>query len=179
MIVCASERDARRVAAVLPKRLGRFGLRLHPEKTRLVRFQRPARAARPPREDRPGTFDFLGFTHYWDRSRRGNWVVNRKTATKRLSRALRRIGEWCQKHRHQPLRWQQEKLTSKLRGHYNYYGITGNSRALGAFYWFTCRAWQRGLRRRSQRGRLRWEKFVKKTLRLFPLPQPRIVHRLA
>jgi group II intron reverse transcriptase/maturase len=175
VIVCRAEHDARRIADVLPKRLGRFGLSIHPDKTRLVRFERPARSSRPKGGDRPESFEFLGFTHHWGLSRRGNWVVLRKTAPKRLSRALREIRQWCHRHRHQPLRWQQEKLTAKLRGHYSYYGITGNFRAIGSFYWFTCRAWRRGLKRRSQRG-LNWEKFNQKILRLFPLPFPRIVH---
>ncbi len=175
VIVCAKERDARRIAAVLPKRLGRYGLRLHPEKTRLVRFERPTRTGRSPRAKGSGTFDLLGFTHYWGRSRRGNWVVKRKTASKRLSRALRGIREWCREHRHRPVRWQQKRLSAKLRGHYSYFGITGNSPAVSAFYWITCRAWYRGLERRSQR-RMGWEKFMRKILRNFPLPQPRIVH---
>lgn len=143
-----------------------------------MRFRRPPRTTRPRREDRPGTFDFLGFTHYWGQSRRGNWVVKRKTVSKRLSQALREITDWCQRHRHQPVRWQQEKLSAKLRGHYGYFGITGNSRAIGAFYWFTCRAWHRALRRRSQKG-LRWEKFLRRILKRFPLPQPRIVRGYA
>ena len=104
VILCANGQDARRIAAVLPKRLGRFGLTLHPDKTRLVRFERPARWARPKRPDRPGTFDFLGFTHMWGLSRRNYWVVQQKTVTKRLSRSLREIGEWCRRYRHRPTR---------------------------------------------------------------------------
>jgi len=179
VILCAVERDAHRIANVLPKRLGRFGLTLHPDKTRLVRFRRPAGKVNPKGPDRPGTFGFLGFTHRWGRSRRKNWVVQQTTMTTRLSRALRGIGEWCRKYRHRPLGWQQEKLSAKLLGHYAYYGITGNSDAIGAFYWFTCRAWQRALKRRSQRKRLRWKKFIAKILPRFPLPEPRIVHRYA
>ncbi len=176
VIVCAQERDALRVAKALGNRLTRYGLRIHPEKTRLVRFKRPARKGPASGGDRPGTFDFLGFTHYWGRSRRGYWVIKRKTATKRLSRALREIGEWCRKYRHYAVRWQQKKLSAKLRGHYYYFGITCNSKAVGSYYWFTCRAWHRGLRRRTQR-RMSWEKFVKKILGRFPLPNPRIVHQ--
>ena len=142
-------------------------------------FQRPARGARPKRPDRPGTFDFLGFTHIWGPSRRKNWVVQQKTIAKRLARSLRDIGEWCRKHRHRPLKWQHEKLSAKLLGHYAYYGITGNSRAIGTFYWRTCRAWQKALQRRSQRNRLRWQKFLRKILANFPLPWPKIVHRYA
>jgi RNA-directed DNA polymerase len=176
VIVFAEEADARRVASVLPKRLGRYGLSLHPEKTRLVRFERPPRGPLPPWEISPETFVFLGFTHFWARSRRGNWVVKRKTAPGRISRTLRTIGEWCRKHRHYPLRWQHQKLSAKLRGHYAYFGIKGNSDALAAVYWFVCRAWQRALKRRSNRRRLRWKKFLRRVLHNYPLPSPRIVH---
>jgi len=178
VIVFEREEDARRVAAVLPKRLDRFGLRLHPEKTRLVQFRRPLRTGRPTKGERPETFDFLGFTHYWGRSRRGAWVVKRKTAATRVRRALREIKQWCQEHRHQPVRWQQEKLSYKLRGHYAYYGITGNARSIGEVYWRACRLWQQGLERRSQK-RMGWERFLRKILRRFPLPLPRIIHRYA
>jgi len=179
VILCSNERDVRRIAAVLPKRFGRYGLTLHPDKTRLVRFQRPARWARPKRADRPGTFDFLGFTHMWGLSRRNNWVVQQKTMSKRLARGLRSISDWCREHRHHPLKWQHEKLSAKLLGHYAYYGITGNAKAITAFYWRTSRAWQRALQRRSQRSRLRWEKFLRKILANFHLPLPKIVHRYA
>ena len=179
VILCSQEQDVHRIAAVLPKRFGRFGLSLHPEKTRLVRFQRPARGARPKRSDRPDTFDFLGFTHRWGLSRRNNWVVQQTTIAKRLARSLRNISDWCREHRHSPLRWQHEKLCAKLLGHYAYYGITGNAKAIGSFYWQVCRAWQRALKRRSQRRRLRWGRFLRKILANFPLPMPKIVHRYA
>src|SRR5208337_2258947 len=96
------ESDALRVMEVLPKRFGKYGLTLHPDKTRLIAFG-------PPGDDqddgpgKPGTFDFLGFTHYWGRSRHGRWIVKRKTAASRLKRALQRVGEWCRRHRDAPL----------------------------------------------------------------------------
>ena len=96
------EEDARRVLEVLPKRLERFGLTLHPDKTRLLNFQRPDRGRNEPGSG-PGTFDLLGFTHYWGRSRRGKWVVMKKTAKDRFSRALHRIAEWCRRYRHAPV----------------------------------------------------------------------------
>jgi group II intron reverse transcriptase/maturase len=165
--------DARRVFAVLPKRFGRFGLRLHPEKTRLVPFRHPARESL--RSKGPGSFAFLGFTHYWARSRRGNWVVKRKTAASRQRRALREIGRWCRRHRHQSVAWQHWQLSRKLRGHYAYYGITGNSRALGAFWYQTRRSWRKWLNRRSNRARMTWTRFERLTQR-YPLPGPKIVH---
>ena len=170
--------DAERVRKALAGRLERFGLRLHPEKTRLVRFQRPAGSYRPGRDQRPGSFSWLGFTHYWAKSRRGNWVVMRKTDRKRLSRALREIGEWCRRHRHRKVSWQRAKLAEKLRGHYAYYGITGNSRSLSRFRHWVERIWRKWLNRRSQRKRMPWERF-RALLRYHKLPQERIVHRYA
>jgi len=113
----ANEADARRVMAVLPKRFARFGLSLHPEKTRLLGFK-PPRGGKPSREGEGAvrSFDFLGFTHFWKRARRGGWVISRKTAKDRYSRALRRIGEWCRKHRHEPVGWQHRRLSLKLHG---------------------------------------------------------------
>ncbi len=102
----ACEEDARRVLDVLPKRFGKYGLTIHPEKTHLVPFVRPSRYPRRPglaAETQPGSFDFLGFTHYWSRSKKGNWVVKRKTAGSRFHRAVKRIGEWFRLNRHLPL----------------------------------------------------------------------------
>ena len=102
----ACEGDAKRFLEVLPKRFGKFGLTLHPEKTRLVPFQRPTQDSSEDSrssQSQPGTFDLLGFTHYWGRSRRGFWVVKRKTASSRLSRALQRIADWCRKNLHEPV----------------------------------------------------------------------------
>ena len=119
---------------VLPKRFGRYGLTIHPDKTRLVPFRRPP--LRPTRTGGsptagPGTFDLLGFTHYWARSRKGNWVVKRKTAASRFTRAVRTVAPWCRNHRHRPIPEQHQTLCQKLRGHYAYYGITGNSNRVG------------------------------------------------
>ena len=173
VFVFEREHDARRFSEVLPKRLARFGLRLHPEKTRLVDFRRPCGGG--PRGKGPRSFDFLGFTHHWGRSRHGRWVVKRKTAKGRLSRSLRRIREWCSKHRHQPIWWQQRRLSQKLKGHYAYFGITGNRRALESFYWHVERIWRAWLNRRSQKARMIWSRFTR-LLRRYPLPKPRIVH---
>jgi hypothetical protein len=101
---------------VLAKRFARFELTLHPEKTRLVDFRRPSRS-RERASQRERSFDLLGFTHYWGRSRKGRWVVQRKTARTRLSRAVRQIGTWCRRNRHLPVALQQQALSRKLRGH--------------------------------------------------------------
>jgi group II intron reverse transcriptase/maturase len=166
------EDDARRVMDVLPKRLGRHGLTLHPSKTRLIPFSRPGKGG--PGAPPPGTFDFLGFTHHWARSRRGNWVIKQKTAKGRLSSGLRRVAEWCRVHRHLPVQEQHRKLVLKLRGHYGYFGITGNSRALGNFRHQVQRIWHKWLGRRSQRG-ITWERF-NALLAFYPLPPASPVH---
>jgi hypothetical protein len=121
---------------VLPQRFRKYGLTIHPDKTRLIPFSQPSPRATgngAGREPQPGTFTLLGFTHYWGRSMKGNWVVKRKTASNRLSRALRSIAQWCRLHRHRPLGEQQQTLGQKLCGHFAYYGITGNSTALSLF----------------------------------------------
>ena len=170
VMVFSLEEDARRVFDVLPKRFGKYGLRLHPEKTRLVRFDRPS--IRSGSGKGHGSFDLLGFRHFWARSRQGSWVVMRKTASSRLARAVSRIDEWCRVHRHDPVREQHRALVSKLRGHYNYYGIRGNLRSLKAFLFLTTRTWFKWLRRRS-RERPRWD-WMNALLRIFPLPRPSI-----
>ena len=177
MLGFSREEDARRVLAVLPKRFGKYGLRLHPEKTRLIDFQRPrgGRPNGPTEASCRGTFDLLGFTHYWAKSRGGAWVIKQKTATDRLSRAIGRIGQWCREHRHAPVREQHRALAQKLRGHYEYYGITGNSYGLSQFLSEVKRRWNYWLNRRSDRRRWTWERF-RRYLRACPLPSPISVH---
>jgi hypothetical protein len=174
VLVFEREGDARRVLDVLPKRFGRYGLTLHPEKTRLVPFQ-GLRTGSPPgsRDERPGTFDFLGFTHYWGRTRRGNWAVKRKTARDRLRRSLTSVAQWCREHRHLSIMEQWSALTRKLRGHFAYYGIPGNFASLGRFRYHVRRAWRKWLSRRSQRARIPWERFDELE-QLHPLPLARL-----
>ena len=175
-LVFAREDDARRVMAVLPKRFGKYGLKLHPTKTRLIDFRRP----REPGNRADGgssSFDLLGFTHYWGRSRRGWWVVRRKTSKKSLCRAVRKVAEWCRLVRHRPVGWQHGVLSQKLRGHYGYYGLTGNGRALRCFLHVVTRTWWKWLSRRSQRGVLTWDRFHV-ILRRYPLPPTRVVHSI-
>jgi group II intron reverse transcriptase/maturase len=175
VLLFSREEDARRVMEVLPKRFGKYGLTLHPEKTRLIEFQRPDR--RQPRGgngDRPGTFDLLGFTHYWGLSRKGKWVVKRKTARDRFSRALKRVAQWCRLHRHYSIAEQQRTLAQKLRGHFGYFGIIGNSEALRRFRRLVVYAWRKWLSRRSQRAFVTWDHMMK-LLEQYPLPQPRIL----
>ncbi len=150
VIVFSDQRDARTVANVLPKRFARYGLSLNEEKTRLVSFGQPGLKKYEEEGREPGTFDFLGFTHYWGQSRKGNPVVKRQTARDRLRRAIKRVAEWCRDNRHQSVEEQHRTLTRKLRGHYAYFGITGNGPRLGRFHHQVRRIWQKWLSRRSQ-----------------------------
>jgi len=176
IVLCTHERDARRMMAVLPKRFAKYGLTLHPEKTRVIPFRRPPSGGRQAERKRePGSFNLLGFTHYWGQSRAGKWVVKRKTASARLSRALKRINTWCREHRHAKVSWQHQQLVWKLRGHNGYYGITGNMKGLRQFRLGVRNCWRKWLARRSQRSRIRWDQF-EELLKHYPLPQSKIVH---
>lgn len=167
--------DAERVLAVLPKRFGKYGLRLHPEKTRLVRFERPTGG--DPRK--PETFNFLGFTHYWGKSRKGRWVLKRKTAQDRFTRGQRKIRDWCRTFRHLPMKVQFDKLCQKLQGHYGYFGITGNSRWLQKFREEAKRTWRKWLNRRSRKGNdMPWERFNELLKSHYRLPAARVVHSI-
>jgi group II intron reverse transcriptase/maturase len=180
VIGTSREDDARRIMDVLPKRMSKYGLTVHPEKTRLIRFH-PERTSEPSDEagtdPEPRTFDFLGFTHYWGRSRRGFWVIKRKTANGRLNRALLTISSWCRTHLHEPIAWQHQKLSEKLRAHYGYYGISGNCASLRSFLHGTRRIWHRWLCRRGPSGRLRWENFARLEAD-YRLPAARVIHSL-
>jgi RNA-directed DNA polymerase len=170
VVLFEQEDDARRVMDVLAKRFAKYGLRLHPEKTRLLQFRRPS----SPTGQKPGSFDLLGFTHFWAKSRMGKWVLKRKTMPARFSRALRDISAWCRKHRHWKVVDQHAALSRKLRGHDAYYGITGNSRALSTLRHWTCHVWKKWLGRRSNRP-WSWEQ-MDRLLARFPLPPARAIH---
>ena len=172
------EDDARRVMDVLPKRFEKYGLTIHPEKTRLVPFERPARAATGPQPERrqpPGSFDLLGFTHYWARSRNGNWVVKRKTSKSRFRRGLQALAQWCRSHRHQDTTLQHQKLSQKLMGHFAYYGITGNSSALGRFRSAATEIWRHWLSRRRRGRDMPWAR-LHRLLKRYPLPPALAIH---
>lgn len=179
VIVFQLEEDARRVFEVLPQRFAKFGLTLHPEKTRLVPFQKPVPVGpgkAPVGDKRPGTFDLLGFTLYWARTRQGYWAVFRKTASSRFARGVSRIKEWCRLNRHLPVIRQHKELSSKLRGHYNYYGVIGNSRAINNFRDQTILTWKYWLNRRAQRRTMTWSCFSR-IKRAYPLPPARLPKR--
>jgi group II intron reverse transcriptase/maturase len=171
------EDDARRVYAVLPKRFEQYGLRIHPDKTRLMHFERPRSDEAPP--SGPGcsrSFDFLGFTHHWGRAKSGRQTVKRRTMRARFTRAVKAIAEWLRQHLHEPLIVQAKQLGAMLRGHYAYYGVTGNADALARLFYVIKLVWWKILCRRSQRGYILLDYFYKVILVRFPLPAPRVVH---
>jgi RNA-directed DNA polymerase len=172
---CELEADARRLMTTLPKRFARFGLTIHPQKTALIAFSKPS--ARVEGTQGKRTFEFLGFTHYWARSRRGYWVIKRRTAKKRLRRTLKALWQWCRAHRHRKVEEQHQELCQKLRGHYPYYGIRGNYRLLEVVLRHAERAWRYWLSRRSQKGTITGNKRERWRAH-FPLPTPRIVHNI-
>jgi group II intron reverse transcriptase/maturase len=169
------EDDAKRVWAVIGRRFERYGLRLHPEKTRLLSHQRPPPGVSGGKG--PSTFDFLGFTHYWRKSRSGAWVAALKTRKARLRRAILAVTEWCRRHRHRPIKEQHAALSRKLVGHYNYFGVNGNVRCIAHLQHWVQRAWRTWLNRRSQRAAMSWTRF-QALLAAHPLPEPTIRVRL-
>lgn len=168
------ERDARRVFAALPKRFAEYGLTLHPDKTRLIEFRRPNHWEQSKAKV---SFDFLGFTHYWGRARTGGWCLKRETAQDRFSRGLRNVKQWCRIHRHLPLPEQHRILAMKLRGHYAYYGLTGNFPRLRCFRDEVRRLWRKWLDRRSRHAAMTWERFQRLEMR-YPLPRAAVVHSI-
>ena len=167
--------DGRRMLAVLGKRFERYGLRLHPDKTRYVDFR-----FRRPHGRHPATsatsFNFLGFTHVWGQSRKGKPVVRQVTAKDRFARALRAVREWCIRHLHLSLTVQHRHLTRMMQGHYAYYGITGNGRRLRWYHHQVVRIWRKWLTRRGRRSSLPWPRF-RAMLARYPLPAASIIHR--
>ena len=182
--------EAEKVLMVLARRFEKYGLALHPEKTRLLDFAKPGKAGGGEEEDeeedddeipkgpKRRSFDFLGFTHYWGKSLRGKWIVKRKTASKKLREKLRKMNEWCKEYRHFPIDYQYKKLCQKLKGHYAYYGITGNMRGMQRYLDKVKRIWKKWLCRRSWKNRLNWEKFNIFLMQECPLPPVRVVNSI-
>lgn len=163
VLLTRNARDAARVMGVMPKRFGRYNLTLHPGKTCVTTFRPKEKAS----------FDFLGFTHYWKKSRHGHWVIQRKTMKSRFARGVKAIGQWCRLHRHEPLPVQHAVLCRKVQGHFNYYGVRGNFSAIKQFRFVVERLWIKWLRRRSQRHRLNWER-SDRLLNRYRLPKARL-----
>jgi group II intron reverse transcriptase/maturase len=167
--------DAERVMRVLAKRLSRYGLRLSADKTELLNFRRPSSGQQGGKG--PSVFDFLGFTHYWRRSRKGRWFPAWKTRKKSLQKAVREYQSWCKANRHLSIPEQHAALTRRIRGHFNYFGVNGNHRSLSMLRDKVERSWFRWLRRRSQRTRMTWERF-KAILKALPLPPVKVYRNL-
>ena len=172
VVLFEKEEDARRVLEVLPKRFEKYGLTLHPEKTRLVCFRRPDRNT----TDRdggggPGTFNFLGFTHHWGQLKSGTWVVLRRTRSSSARGALGKVREWLKPKLHFPLHEQQRGLNQKLRGHYSYFAIRGNMNCVWKYFWAVRGIWKKWLSRRSDNAAMTWMRFSK-VLQRFPLQSP-------
>ena len=170
VVVCERRDDAEALLEQVKARFESYGLAIHPEKTRIVDFRHPWKSGQ-----KPQTFDFLGFTHYWEKTRRGGYAVKAKTRAAKLNGALQRVERWCKQHRHQSLRTQHEELSQQVSGHYAYYGIRGNYRALANFHDAVKRKWHHWLNRRSRTradGKRLWQLLETH----FVLPAPRIVH---
>ena len=173
VIIFKDMADAQRVLDVLPKRFEKFGLKIHPDKTRLVDFCHPWDSG-----SKPATFDFLGFTHYWGKTRKGGFAMQKKTSSKKTRKSLKDMHQWCKKHRHKSLEWQFHKLCLKLQGHYAFYGVTGNYKALAAFRHHVIHIWRYWLNRRSRkRDGMSWKRFHMLLVSKFQIPPPRIVHK--
>ena len=165
------EDDAKRVMDVLGRRFERYGLRLHPEKTRLLPF------ARPPEDDPkgkgPATFDLLGFTVYWRRTRSGWWRPSLKTRKASFQKAVKAIADWCRRHRHLPVKDQHAALKRRIEGHFNYFGVSWNLSSLRELLAAVPRVWGRWLRRRGQRNPITWKRFWS-LLQRYPMPRATI-----
>lgn len=162
--------DAEQVLGELHQRMKDYGLTLHPDKTRLVAFGRPTNGSQG---RKPDTFDFLGFTLHWRRTREGGWMVACRTRRARLGRAIQAVYDWCRRHRHLAVREQHAALVRRIEGHFNYFGVNGNTASLSRLTHWAARAWQKWLNRRSQRARMSWRRF-QTLLKVYPLPVPRV-----
>jgi group II intron reverse transcriptase/maturase len=171
VIICGLKDDAERIFKVLGLRFEKYGLKIHPEKTRLLDFTKPGNN----QSKGNSSFTFLGFTHYWTKSRKGRWMVGRKTDSKRLKRAITAVNAWCKANRHLKMREQWEKLKAKVMGHYAYYGMSLNSQSISEFYLRVKAIWLKWLNRRGGQRSRNWETF-NGYLRNWPLPKPRIIH---
>ena len=168
--------DARYLEQALRERFAKFGLELHSEKTRTIGFGRYERANAQRQQRQANTFDFLGFTHFCGTSRTGKYIVGRQTSRKKFRQKCTEMNDWLRKIRnHTKAKEWWPTLAAKLRGHYHYYGVSGNMRSLNRFYLKTVRLTHKWLNRRSQRKRFYWKGFIE-YLKHYPLPRPRIAH---
>lgn len=178
VILVQYKEEAEKIIKLLEERLNKFGLDLSKEKTRLIEFGRYARTNAEKSGRKPDTFDFLGFTHFCDKTRKGNFKVGRKTKKKKFSEKLKEMNGWLKAVRNMvetKVWW--EVLAAKLHGHYGYYGISGNYASIKAFYKHTCKLAYKWINRRSQKKSMNWKQFSE-YLKRFPLPKPKIKHNI-
>ena len=168
--------DAERIEKALKNRFSRFELEIHPEKSRKFSFGRFETENSKKQNRRSNTFDFLGFTHFCDKTRKGFFKVGRKTSKKKFVKKCKEMTVWLKNVRNtaKPKEWW-NTLNSKLRGHFQYYGVSGNYKSINAFYKHTVRMLHKWLNRRSQKKSMNWENF-NKYLECYPIPKPKIVH---
>lgn len=169
--------DAERCLAAMRQRFARFGLELHPEKTRLIEFGRSAQADRARRgEGKPETFAFLGFTHLCGKRRSdGRSTVQRQTVAKRLRAKVKEVRQWLMAHRHDPVPELGRRLRAVVQGYFNYHAVPGNRQAMWTFRQEVSRAWLWALRRRSEKGRRRRWPRMRRLIATW-LPMPRNLH---
>ncbi len=168
--------DARRIERGLKNRFNKYDLEIHPAKSRKISFGRYERENAQKQNRRANTFDFLGFTHYCDRSRKGNFKVGRKTSCKKYTAKYRAMNAWLKKIRNQVKTKEWWKtLKAKLRGHYQYYGVSENYYGIARFYKATIKLVRKWMNRRSQKRKMNWDRFTQ-YLEHYPLPKPKIMH---
>ena len=176
--VCAVQYadDAERIERALKNRFSKYGLEIHPTKSRNITFGRFEKETAGKQNRKPNTFDFLGFTHYCTKSRKGKFKLGRKTSRKKYTAKCNAMNDWLSRIRNRckaKVWW--KTLAAKLRGHYQYYGISGNADAIVKFYRTTTKLVHKWLNRRSQKERMNWENLTE-YLKHYPLPRPKIVH---
>ncbi len=170
--------DAARIEKALKNRFNKYELEIHPEKSRRFSFGRFERQHAAQQKRRSNTFDFLGFTHYCDKSLKGNFKIGRKTSRKKYTIKCKEMNSWLKSIRNQiktKIWW--KILASKLQGHFQYYGVSENYGGLQMFYKETLKMVKKWLNRRSQKRKMNWENF-NNYLKHYPLPKPKIVHNL-
>ena len=168
--------DADKIRTALENRFNKYNLTLHPDKTKVFSFGRFERGNAQNQNRKPNTFDFLGFTHFCDKTRKGYFKVGRKTAMKKFRAKIKELNIWLKQIRNLvPTKEWWKILQAKLRGHFEYYGVSGNSPSIKKFYSLALKLVHKWLNRRSQKKSMSWSKLYN-YLNLYPLPQPRIKH---
>jgi hypothetical protein len=175
VIGCQNKKEAEKILNDIRERFVQFGLKLSEEKTRIIEFGRFALENRRRRKEKRETFDFLGFTHYCSKTRDGRYAVKVQTSKKRVKRSQQAMHKYLKKNRSVPLKQMWEMVAMKLRGHYQYYGVSGNFEAINIFHKKTRQMAFKWLNKRSQKRSFNWEQFENFMMR-YPLPQPKLYY---